>query len=81
MDPLMVGFLIFVGWFLLFWASTSFLTDRCGMVEKFAYPCALVIAAAAATLAIFLCFGKNWAGWIALLTAFIYVCLRLSGED
>ena len=74
-----MGFLIFAGWFVLLWASVSFLTDRCGMVDRYAYPCALIIAGAAATIAVYVCFKLNWAGWIALVTLFVYVCMSICG--
>lgn len=78
-SPILVGLLIFAGWFSAIWALSAFLMERCGIVKKYAYPGAIIaVTITVAFLGLLLC-NEAVDYWAADRTAFTIARLKIRG--
>ncbi len=78
-NPIMTGFIIFVAWFFALWGLSSFLTEACGMVSKYAFPASIAAVTLPTALAVLIVYGQTEALWILGGMCFMELCLYLSG--
>lgn len=78
-NPIGVGLLIFAAWFFGLWGLSSALVDRFGVVEKYAFPCAMFVMTVPAIIAVLTLYGQTEAIWVTGGAVFVNVCIRISG--